>query len=92
VASSRPEDLAGTVEALGNVVPSGPQSIELFVSVLRSGSADTKQRSLKALSKSGKNASAALPMMRQLAEDPNESETTKRLAREAIKNLEPRSH
>lgn len=92
LASSHPGELSAAIESLGNVAPSDPRAIELFVDSLRSKSAETKQQSLRALTKSGKNASTALPMMRQLEEDPNESELTKKLAKEAIRNLGPLTH
>jgi len=92
LASSHPNELSNAIETLGDVAPSDPKSIELFVGGLRSKSAETKQHSLIALTKAGKSASTALPIIRQLAEDPNESELIRKSAKQAMKNLEPSTH
>jgi len=89
VASSRPEELARTVEALGDAAPTDSRAVELFVSALGSKSEEAKRQSLTALSKAGKAATAALPKLRQLAADPNESELLKKSAKDAIRKVEP---
>jgi len=63
--------------------------VELFVSALGSKSEEAKRQSLTALSKAGKAATAALPKLRQLAADPNESELLKKSAKDAIRKIEP---
>jgi HEAT repeat protein len=88
LASFRPEELARTTEALGNAAPTDRRAVGMFVNSLSNDSADVKSQSLLALQKSGKAASEALPRLRQIAADPEESQQIRRLAAEAIKKIE----
>jgi hypothetical protein len=88
LASSNPGDLPQAIDALGDIAPTDPRAIQLFVNSLRSDSVSVKQSSLTALSKAGKAAMAVLPMLRQMAADPNESELIKNSAKYTIKKIE----
>src|SRR5258708_27781 len=88
LASSNPGDLSQAIDALGDIAPTEPRAIQFFVNALRGDSEYVKQSSLRALGKSAKGATAALPTLRQLVADPKENEGIKALAKEVIKKVE----
>jgi len=92
LASSNPGDLSQAIDALGDIAPADPGAIQLFVNALRGDSVFVKQSSLRALGKSAKGASVALPTLRQLVADPKENEAMKALAKEVIKKVEAEKH
>jgi HEAT repeat protein len=88
LASSNPGDLSQAIDALGDIAPTDPRAIQLFVNALRGDSVAVKQSSLIALSKAGKAATAALPVLRQLVADTGQSELLRTLAKDTIKKVE----
>lgn len=86
--SSWPGEHSQRIYTLGEVAPTTPKAIEFFVSSLSDSASDVRSQALLALSKSGKAAAEALPKLRQLAADPQESEQVKKLASEATKKIE----
>src|SRR6266403_2833476 len=86
--SAWPKDLYSAIEALGDAAPTDPRAVKVFVSSLDSDLPDVKQAALIALGKSGRAATAALPRLRQLAEDSGVSDVTRKAANEAIRKIE----
>jgi len=86
--SAWPKDLYLAIETLGDAAPTDRRAVKVFASSLDSGSPEIKQAALIALGKSGRAATAALPRLRQLAEDSGASDVTRKAANEAIRKIE----